>query len=84
LDERLRSLRREALLAMVGRLALLAERTMASTAAQTAGVPGSGGLHNAAKLAALRLEISAGAFTVADPTGAPELILALGWGMGAR
>ncbi len=84
MDERRRSLRREALLAMVGRRALLAERTMASTEAQTACVPGSDGLRNAGKLAALHLEISAGAFTVAEPTGAPELILALEWGMGAR
>ncbi len=77
-------MRWEALLAMVGRRALLAERTMASTEAQTAGVRGSGGFRNAAKLAALRLEISAGAFTVAELTGAPELVLALEWGMGAR
>ncbi len=69
MDERRRSLRREALLATVGRRALLAERTMASTEAQTAGVPGSGGIRDAAKLAALRLEISAGAFAVAEPTG---------------
>jgi hypothetical protein len=68
----------------VGRRALLAERTMASTEAKTTGVPGSVGLRNAAKLAALRLEISAGAFAVAEPTGAPELTLALEWGMGAR
>ncbi len=84
MDERRRSLRREALLATVGRRALLAERTMASTEAQTTGVPGSVGIRNAAKLAALHLEISAGAFAVAEPTGAPELTLALEWGMGAR
>ncbi len=71
MDERRRSLRRGALLATVVRRALLAERTMASTEAQTSGVPGNVGIREAAKLAALRLEISAGTFAVAEPTGAP-------------
>ncbi len=84
MDERRRSLRRGALLATVVRRGLLEERTMASTEAQTSGVPGRVGIRGAAKLAALRLEISAGTFTVAEPTGAPELTLDLEWGMCAR
>ncbi len=84
MDERLGSLRREALLATVVRWALLAERTMASTEAQMSGVPGSVGIRAAAKLVALRLEISASAFAVAEPTGAPVLTLDLEWGMCAR
>jgi hypothetical protein len=57
---------------------------MALTEAQRSSVPGSVGICAAAKWAALRLEISAGAFAVAEPTGAPELTLALEWGMCAR
>ena len=84
MDERRRSLRRGAPLATVDCWALLAERTMALTEAQMSGVPGSVGICAAAKWAALRLEISAGAFAVAEPTGAPVLTLDLEWGMCAR
>ncbi len=84
MDERRRSLRRGAPLATVDCWALLAERTMALTEAQMSGVPGSVGIREAAKLAALRLEVNASAFAVAEPTGAPVLILELEWGMCAR
>jgi hypothetical protein len=86
LGERRRSLRRGVLLATVVRWAWLAERTMALTEAQTSGVqvPGSVGICKAAKLAALRLEISAGTFAVAEPTGAPELTFDLEWGICVR
>jgi hypothetical protein len=84
LDERRRFLRRGALLVTVVRGALRAERTMASTEAQMSGVTGSVGIREAAKLAALRLETSASAFAVAEPTGAPVLTLDLEWGMCAR
>ncbi len=54
------------------------------TEAQRSCVPGSVGNCEAAKLAAFLLEISGGAFTVAEPTGALVLELVLGWGMCAR
>ena len=57
---------------------------MALTEAQMSGVPGSVGICSAANWAAMRLEISAGAFAVAEPTGAPVLTLDLEWGMCAR
>jgi hypothetical protein len=57
---------------------------MALTEAQRSGVPGSVGNCEAAKLAAFLLEISGGAFTVAEPTGALVLELGLELGMYAR
>ncbi len=57
---------------------------MALTELQTSGVPGSVGNCEAARLAAFLLEISGGAFTVAEPTGALELDLGLEGGMCAR
>ena len=57
---------------------------MALTEAQMSGVPGSVGICAAAKWAALRLEISASAFAVAEPTGAAELKLGLEGGIGTE
>ncbi len=57
---------------------------MALTEAQRSGVSGSVGSFEAAKLAAFLLEISGGAFTVAEPTGALVLELGLEWGMCTR
>jgi hypothetical protein len=75
LEERRGSLRREAFLAMAGRRALLTERTIASTEAQTADVPGRSGCCSAARRAVLLLETSANARTLAEPTGAIRLEL---------
>jgi hypothetical protein len=83
LDGRRRSLRREALLTMVGRRALLTQRTMASSEAQIAWVAGSGAPCDEAMRADLLFENSAGAFNVAEPQGALRLELVLEGGMGA-
>ena len=57
---------------------------MELTEAHRSDVPGSVGNCEAAKLAAFLLEISGGAFTVAEPTGALVLELGLELGMYAR